>query len=253
VDQPLRADRQEPAVIWLDHLLAGTIVLVDPVYGAWTVARVIRQIASGDPDARLRLYRSVIAWHSAYTIGLLVLWAWLDRPFAWLGLVAPAGRAAWISLALSVATLAFFATQIRGVLTSADARAAVRAELDRSGPGVQTMAPATARELKLFMRMSVTAGICEEILARGFMLWYFSAWLPWWAAIAAVIAVFGVGHAYQGLRGVLMTAAVGAIALAVYLWTGSLVAPIVIHAVIDLSNGVIGYRARQPEGGLTLA
>jgi membrane protease YdiL (CAAX protease family) len=240
-------------MIWLDHLLAGSIVLVDPVYGAWTIARVIRQIASGDPDARLRLYRSVIAWHWAFTIGLLGLWAWLDRPFAWLGLLAPAGRAAWITAALCVATLALFATQIRGVLTSADARAAVRAELDRSGPGVQTMAPATARELKLFMGMSVTAGICEEVLARGFMLWYFSVWLPSWAAIAAVIAAFGAGHAYQGLRGVLMTGAVGAIALALYLWTGSLVASIVSHAIIDLSNGVIAYRARQPESGLARA
>jgi hypothetical protein len=33
-------------VIWFDHLLTGTIILVDPGYGAWTIARVIRQIAS---------------------------------------------------------------------------------------------------------------------------------------------------------------------------------------------------------------
>lgn len=203
----------------------------------------------GRSRRRLRLYRSAIAWQWASTIWLLGLWAWLDRPFAWIGLVAPAGRAAWITAALCIATRVFFAMQIRRLLTSADTRAAARAQLDRSGPGVQTVTPTTARELKLFLGMSVTAGICEEILARGFMLWYFSVWLPWWAAIAAVIAVFGLGHAYQGLRGVLMTAAVGAIALALYLWTGSLVAPIVVHAIIDLSNGFMVYRARQPEAG----
>lgn len=235
-------------MIWLDHLLAGTIVLVGPIDAAWVIKRVMRRIAAGDPDARSRLYRSMMAWQWAYTIGLLCVWVWQDRPFALLGLTAPAGRAAWITAALCIAALAAYATQIRAVLTSTDARAAVRAQLEASG-GVQTMTPTTARELKLFLGVSVTAGICEEILARGFMLWYVSAWLPWWAAIAAVIVVFGVGHAYQGLRGVLLTGAVGAIALALYLWTGSLAAPIVIHTVIDLSNGFIAYRVRQAEGG----
>jgi membrane protease YdiL (CAAX protease family) len=230
-------------MIWLDHLLAGSIVFIEPPYGAWVISRVIRQIASGDPDARRRLYRWGIRWQWACTIGLLGLWAWLDRPLAWLGLVAPTGRAAWITAALCVAIAAFFATQVRAVLTSADARAALRAQLDRSGPGVQAVTPATAPELKLFLAVSVTAGICEEIMARGFMLWYFSCWLPGWAAIAAVIVVFGVGHAYQGLRGVLLTGAVGAIFLALYLWTGSLVAPMVIHAVVDLANGYLAYRS----------
>lgn len=240
-------------MIWLDHLLAGAIALIDPVYGAWAISRVMRRIAAGDAHARLRLYRSGMAWQWASTIWLLGLWTWLDRPLAWLGLTAPTGRAAWITAALCVVAAVFFATQIRGVLTSAEARAAVRAQLDRAGSGVQTVAPTTAKEFELFLGVSVTAGICEEVLIRGFMFWYFSVWLPWPAAIAAVIVVFGVGHAYQGLRGVLMTAAVGAIALSLYLWTGSLLAPIVLHVLIDLSNGFIAWRARQPEGELATA
>ena len=240
-------------MIWIDHLLAGSLVLIEPVYGARIIKRVIRQIASGDPDARVRLYRSMISWQWASTIGLLCLWAWLDRPFAWLGLAAPTGHAAWITAAICAAAMAFYATQIHAVMTSAEGRATLRAGLDRSGPGVQTVTPATERELKLFLGVSVTAGICEEILARGFMLWYFSAWLPWWAAIAAVIAAFGVGHAYQGVRGVLLTAAVGSIALALYVWTGSLAAPIVVHAVVDLANGFMAYWARQADGALTAA
>jgi hypothetical protein len=93
----------------------------------------------GRSRRRLRLYRSAIAWQWASRIWLLGLWAWLDRPFAWIGLVAPAGRAAWITAALCIATLVFFAMQIRRLLTSADTRAAARAQLDRSGPGVQTV------------------------------------------------------------------------------------------------------------------
>jgi membrane protease YdiL (CAAX protease family) len=231
-------------MIWTDHLLAA-ISFVEPAIGVWALRRLMRQIASGDPDARVRVYRWTIAVQWAWTIALLGLWAWIDRPFVWLGLAAPSGLAAVITVVLCGATLAFFAIQLRGVLSSADSRAAVRAQFDRSGPGVQAVVPATATEFRMFVPVGVTAGICEEIWARGFLLWYFSAWLPWWAAIGAVIAVFGVGHAYQGVRGVLATGAVGGIFLAAYLGTGSLVAPIVIHATIDVANGFIGYRVRR--------
>ena len=70
----------------------------------------------------------------------------------------------------------------------------------------------------------------------------------WGLAIAASVAIFGIGHAYQGVRGVLVTGAVGGIALAVYLWTGSLIAPIVMHAVVDLANGFIAYRVQHMNG-----
>ena len=51
----------------------------------------------------------------------------------------------------------------------------------------------------------------------------------------------------------LLTAVVGGIALAVYLWTGSLVAPIVMHAAVDLANGFIAYRAQEVNGEATPA
>lgn len=235
-------------MIWIDHLLAGSIIFVDPVVVAGFMSRVTRRIASGDPGARARMYRRAMAEQWAWTIGLLVLWAWLDRPFAWLGLALPSGAGVWITAALCAAALGFFGTQIYAVRTSADARRTLRARFDEAGPGVQTMIPATAAELRLFLGVSVTAGFCEEVLARGFLLWYFSDWLPWWAAIATVITAFGIGHAYQGLRGVMLTAAYGSIYLAAYLGTGSLIGPIVIHAVTDLANGFMGYRARHTSG-----
>ena len=251
-----RAGGAEAAMLtttWFDHLLAGSIVFVDPVIGAWWLSRVARRIASGDSGARARLYRRTIAEQWAWTLGLLIGWAWLDRPFAWLGLGAPSGASAWITAVLCTAAVALFGTQIYAVLVSADARASMRADLDRSGPGVQTVIPGTAKELRLFLGVSLTAGFCEEVLARGFMLWYFNTWLPSWAAIAVVIVAFGVGHAYQGPRGVLLTAAAGSIYLAAYLATGSLVAPIVMHAATDLANGFMAYRARRPGGVLTAA
>lgn len=116
---------------------------------------------------------------------------------------------------------------------------------------VRIVIPASAAEMRVFAAVSVTAGICEELLYRGFALWYLSALLPRGWAIAAAVAIFGIGHAYQGLRGVLMTATAGGIAIAIYLWTGSLVAPMVMHATLDLANGFIGYRSTAGDGVAT--
>ena len=110
----------------------------------------------------------------------------------------------------------------------------VRAQLERS-PGVRSVVPATRSELPGFAAVSVTAGVCEELLFRGFVLWYLDALLPAGWAIAGTVVVFGLGHAYQGARGVLFTAVVGGVALAAYLWTGSLVAPMVMHAAVTFS------------------
>lgn len=242
-------------MIWFDHLLAASIVFVDPVLAKWYIARVIRRIASGEAGARLRMYRWTIVPQWTWVLVLLGVWAWQERPFAWLGLAVPSGREAWITAALCIAAVALYATQIRAALASAEGRAEVLAQFDRSGPGVQAVIPATAPEFRWYLGMSVTAGVCEEIMSRGFMLWYFTAWLPWWAAIAATVATFGIGHAYQGFRGVLLTAAMGSVFLVAYLVTGSLLASIVIHSVVDISSGFAGFRVRTQtrDAGLVAA
>jgi membrane protease YdiL (CAAX protease family) len=228
---------------WADHALAATLVVVSPAAAAWSSSRLARRIASGDARARTRYYGFGIAEYWTLSLLLWALWRWTGRPFEALGIVAPAGTAAWITAALCVVTILFYATQIHAALTSREAQASLRAQLEQS-PGVRRILPTSAAEMRGFAAVSVTAGICEELLFRGFILWYLGALLPKGWAIAAAIAVFGIGHAYQGVRGVLLTAVAGAIALLVYLWTGSLLAPIVMHAVVDLANSFIAYRVK---------
>lgn len=231
---------------WADHALAATLVLLLPA-PVWSVARLARRIESGDARARLRFYGWGIAEQWTLTLLLGMLWHWSGRPGATLGVVAPAGTAAWISVALCVATAILLAAQVRSVLESGEARASVRSQLDGS-PGVRIAMPGSAAEMRGFAAVGVTAGICEELLYRGFALWYLSALLPRGWAIVGAVAIFGIGHAYQGARGVLMTALAGGIAMAVYLWTASLIAPMVIHATLDLANGFIAYRSTAGPG-----
>jgi membrane protease YdiL (CAAX protease family) len=105
--------------------------------------------------------------------------------------------------------------------------------------------PATVREARVFTGVAITAGICEEVLYRGYLLWYLQSLGLGRGAVVVAIVAFGLAHAYQGIRGIGGTGVTGAVAMGLYLLTGSLVAPIVLHATVDLANGLMMYRASQ--------
>jgi membrane protease YdiL (CAAX protease family) len=74
-------------------------------------------------------------------------------------------------------------------------------------------------------------------------------WLGWWGAAATSLSLFALGHAYQGWGGVLRTAAVGALFTLVVATCGSLWPAIALHALIDLCQGAIAWRALRDGPG----
>jgi membrane protease YdiL (CAAX protease family) len=100
--------------------------------------------------------------------------------------------------------------------------------------------PHTAGERSVFVGVSVTAGFCEELLYRGFLMAY-AQWLGWWQAGIASAIVFGLSHAYQGSAGVVKTAVVGLVMAGLYAYSGSIWPGIVLHAALDLQAGAVAY------------
>ena len=63
-------------------------------------------------------------------------------------------------------------------------------------------------------------------------------------AIVISVVIFGAVHLYQGLRGIMLTGIIGAVMMVVYLATGSIFWPIVLHIIMDIrSTVVISYLA----------
>ena len=116
-------------------------------------------------------------------------------------------------------------------------RQEVMAQLEHLRP----LLPHTRTEMIRFVLLSTTAGICEEILFRGFLLWYLSCLVPVVAAWLAGALLFGMAHAYQGSGGVLRTGLVGAGLVALYLLSGSLWLPMLLHAFVDVNSGLLAY------------
>ncbi|MGH7740959.1 MAG: CPBP family intramembrane glutamic endopeptidase, partial [Candidatus Eiseniibacteriota bacterium] len=211
-----------------DHFFVALLVLLLPPR-AYVSFRALK-LASPEQQPQLRRRIYIAAAISQWILcGLLALnWAHLRRPWAQLGLVpvlTPGMIGVTIGLAIVLVTMI---TRWRaGGQQAAIDRARVRFAF------AEPMMPHTRGELGLFRALSVTAGVCEEFLFRGFLIWYLGRYTGVIQAALLSSLAFGIGHAYQGPRGIGVTALIGAFMSGVYLLTGSLFLSMIINALMD--------------------
>jgi membrane protease YdiL (CAAX protease family) len=108
------------------------------------------------------------------------------------------------------------------------------------GP-LEIILPAKESELQRFTWLSLTAGIVEETLWRGYLFWYLLHYMPLWSAALISTLAFGLAHAYQGIGNVPKIIAVGAVFAILYMLSGSIWLPILLHALVDLIQGRLAY------------
>jgi membrane protease YdiL (CAAX protease family) len=109
-----------------------------------------------------------------------------------------------------------------------------------------SMLPHRGIELTLWIALSVTAGICEETIFRGYLQRQFMALTksaP--AGILLAAAAFGAAHAYQGLRMVILIGLYGAMFGILAYWRGSVRPGMIAHAWQDSLNGVLASVMRH--------
>jgi uncharacterized protein len=195
-------------------------------------------LESGVPAARANGYRRIMIGQWAIAAIAVAIWIAMQRPWSDLRLIVPHGWRLAAGIALVAAFALLMAVQARSVSRIApEKRVAYRSKLGR----VAFLLPHTRDELRWFAALSVTAGICEELLYRGYVLWTFTPSLGLTGAALATIVLFGAGHAYQGRSHGIRATAAGAVMTGVVLLTGSLVPAIVLHALMDLGGGNVGY------------
>jgi membrane protease YdiL (CAAX protease family) len=114
------------------------------------------------------------------------------------------------------------------------------------GRKVDFIFPHGGVEITLWIALSATAGICEETIFRGYLQRQFIALtknVP--AGVLLSAAAFGVAHAYQGFRMVILIGLYGAMFGILAHWRGNIRPGIIAHAWQDSLNGVLAGLTRH--------
>lgn len=234
----------------VDHLLVAVIGVAYPLcFTLDWYRRLLPQLKSGGAYSRSRLYRRSMIELWLLTLVVLSWWLWSGRAVTAVGLGVPGGWAFWIAAIVAIVLATALGLQVAAVRSSAEAREQVQKQF-RGVPAL--MVPRDSRERRLWVGLSLTAGLCEEILYRGFLIWYLMMWLPGTAAVLLSAIVFGMAHLYLGWGvGVLRVTMVGVVLGVAYLVTGTLWVPIAIHAIVDVTSGLTGSAAFEQGGSVT--
>ncbi|OCA83025.1 hypothetical protein A8F94_17930 [Bacillus sp. FJAT-27225] len=96
--------------------------------------------------------------------------------------------------------------------------------------------PVTKEDKKAWTLVSWTAGITEELIYRGFLVFalgqLFPGW-PLWLVLIAGSVLFGLAHTYQGYGNVIKTSLIGLFFALLYISLGSVIPLILLHFLID--------------------
>ena len=219
----------------LGHVLVLFLIVGMPL---WDWYEIPRLKASTDPRKKVRYYRKIVAalWTcavvAALAIGVVTAFvfhhatgeiAWLDAGSRGRVIVEGIGAGMLIAIFLPL-VLALRSDKIR-------------ATAGRAAKKLAFLLPSTGEERRWWWLVCITAGVCEEFVYRGFLLHYlhglpFHLSLTWALAVSSVI--FGIGHLYQGVASAVQTVVAGFVFGCLFLITGSLLVPMVVHAVVDL-------------------
>ncbi|HTQ13124.1 MAG TPA: CPBP family intramembrane glutamic endopeptidase [Rhizomicrobium sp.] len=222
---------------WYDLALAAFAAVAMPLMSV----NAGRQLDKGRPDSLAPRYLFTIARGMLTALAVLAVWLFAHRDFAQLGLGIPIPLRGQIGFVVVGFALLFALYQY----LQAGRMKPEGIEKARKAIGRVKIMPRSDAEFVLFFAVAVNAGIWEELLYRGFLIWYFAPLAGVWGAVAISTALFGLGHAYQGTRGILTTGFVGLLLGIGFALTWSLWWLMALHALADIMGGILTFRLRR--------
>jgi uncharacterized protein len=106
----------------------------------------------------------------------------------------------------------------------------------------QFLLPQGRIEIALWILLSITAGICEEAVYRGYLQKQFIALttsVP--AGIIVSALMFGLAHSYQGLARASMIGVMGAMGGVLAYWCRSVRPGMIAHALQDVLGAFVRH------------
>lgn len=126
------------------------------------------------------------------------------------------------------------------------------AQMDEARRLMQALAPNNVPELVVWILLSTTAGFCEEIIFRGYLQRQFTSMIGnLWLGMLASALIFGLSHAYEGRKRMILIAVYGALFGTLAILKKSLRPGMMAHAWHDTFAGVgLYFINRMPKSGI---
>jgi uncharacterized protein len=168
---------------------------------------------------------------------LLFIWAGVNNRKGLRGLTG--GRwTSWRQVGIDVAIAAPF-----WVLWTATARFTWYLIGPPKGPhGPLNFPPHGLMDISAWLALSATAGVCEEIMYRGYLQQQFGA-ITGSASVGLLVqaALFGLGHTYQGWKPVFVISILGLLYGLLVQWRRNLRSAMIAHAWSDMFEGYFKF------------
>lgn len=197
---------------------------------------------------KVAFYRgnSVMLWGMAAVV--IAVWYFSGRELAGLGLQWPEPGTWFAALAVSAVFLAAYGIDAWLEVATPKAREKTRRQWRQNTPFL----PENQRELRGFFSLSLSAAVGEEVLFRGYFIVYMLSMLGTTTAdevLALVLptVIFALSHYYQGWRAIAKIAVLSLAFGIIFLVTHSLLLPVLLHLVVDVTGGWLGYRLLRGE------
>jgi len=210
-----------------------TVIVLAAIVGWTLVSKALGDHLGGEHADRVHSYLIALAWEWLM-FALVVLG--VRRAHVDLGtLIGPRWRSSRALLAdVGIAAGFWICTALLLQLLSLLLRAT-------SAGAIQAMLPRGAGQIALWVVLSVSAGICEEAVFRGYLQRQLIAVLrSGLAGILLAAVVFGFGHAYQGWRLAIVDGVYGALFGVLAYWRRSVRPGMIAHAWNDAFMGILG-------------
>lgn len=231
---------------WTDHILFLLFGIVFPWQAIFRTQPTLAGVEFWDTRLKRSLYlsNSISLWAMALTV--LLTWWWLGRPLSLLGVRWPE-YGAWMPgfVGAGLFSIAYVLDVWLEVRTPT-ALARTRAHWRKHTPFM----PENEDEVRLFYIVAVSAAVAEEIVFRGFFVYYFTTWFEgnaWaaWLAIGLPSVIFAVSHYYQGVKAMVKIALLSLIFGWLLVYTKSLFIPVVLHFAVDVAGGYLSLWLKE--------
>lgn len=205
-------------------------------------------------DFRVKYYKECIVygWIPTVVVALFILFTSIslsDIGFRMVNL----NSITWLTVLTFVITgiiLLILIYQVIMFFKSENYRAQVKEQIEKEGQSenyynavvAKILTPRTKREKSWFLFVSLTAGICEEFVWRGCLLFLLQDVFPMLTIFTTGIiscVLFGLFHCYQGIKGTIKTGLIAAIFVLLYFVTDSIFPGILLHFLFDFSSAFI--------------